>query len=171
MKYILFILIFSFQASALDLVKLHQQHHQSVEPQQDTSKLKKYDLSSHGISQIGLQKTACYGRCPSFTVIINKDGSVYYSGQSNVEKVGEFTGQLPVYLLNDLFAYINEIHYQKLQDTYSSRITDHASVYTMVKYEDKQKVIKNYANTGPLTLWALQQLVEALLPKVQWHES
>lgn len=70
----------------------------------------------------------------------------------------------------NILAYINEMDFMKLQDIYTYDVTDHASVYTMVKTDSQQKIVKNYANTGPLKLWALEQLLTQLLSEVQWVE-
>lgn len=171
-KYLLiFILTSFFQVSAQDLVTLHKKSGVSLPSLFDKSEFQNYEFKTFGITEIGLQKTSCFGRCPTFLLNIKMDGSVYYEGHNFVDKMGIYTGKIETYQLINILAYIDEIALMDLQDVYTYGVTDHSSVYTMVKTNSKQKIINNYANTGPATLWALEQLMTQLLTEVEWDKE
>jgi hypothetical protein len=73
-------------------------------------------------------------------------------------------------LLN-LYEFIHEIDFSSFQDVYTVGVTDNPTVFTMVKFKDGTvKIISNYANSGPIELWALEQLIDNLQDEVEWQE-
>ncbi|GGI90551.1 hypothetical protein GCM10007978_30220 [Shewanella hanedai] len=171
-KYLLMLISISFfHVSAQDLATLHKESGASLPSYFDKSEFQSYEFKTFGITEIGLQKTSCFGRCPTFLLNIKMDGSVYYEGHNFVEKMGIYTGKLEKYQLINILAYIDQIAFMDFQDVYSYDVTDHSSIYTMVKTNSEQKIIKNYANTGPSKLWALEQLMTQLLTEVKWDKE
>jgi Domain of unknown function (DUF6438) len=129
------------------------------------------DRSKHGISEIGLERSQCFAGCPAYTVIIRADGSFRYSGLADVERVGEYTGTVSVGELNQLMTFINESLFMGFEDTYSASFLDAPTTYVMVKKGSETKVIENYANTAPTTVWAIEQLIDNLLETATWDEG
>lgn len=125
-------------------------------------------IIDHGISEIGLERTRCLTSCPAYTLIIREDGSFRYTGEYAVDKMGDHTGKVSQGLLNQLLAFIAETNYFELEDTYSSAFLDSATSYTMVTQRGNTKVIENYANSGPATLWAIERLIDDLLASADW---
>jgi len=125
----------------------------------------------HGIEEIGLERTRCYAGCPAYTFIIYSDGSFKYTGEYGVENIGEYTGNISLGQLNQVLKFINETEFFKFKDSYSSPYLDSAATYLMVKKKDNLKVIENYANSGPATLWAIEQLIDDLLETALWDEG
>ncbi len=125
----------------------------------------------HGITQIGLERGRCFVGCPAYTFIIYSDGSFKYLGEYGVEKMGEYTGNISLGQLNQVFKFINEIDFFSFKDSYTNPYLDSATSYVMVKQNDKIKVIENYANSGPATLWAIEQLIDDLLDTALWDEG
>ena len=56
-------------------------------------------------------------------------------------------------------------------DSQTSCFFRFAITYTTVVMNGKRKVIRNYANAGPTTLWAIEQLIDSLMTKVKWGET
>jgi Domain of unknown function (DUF6438) len=129
------------------------------------------DRRNHGIDEIGLERTQCYAGCPAYTVIIKADGTFRYTGVSEVERVGDYTGTVSVGQLNQLMSFINESLFMGFQDSYTASFLDAATSYVMVKKGSETKVIENYANTAPTTVWAIEQLIDDLLETAKWDEG
>ena len=125
----------------------------------------------HGITEIGLERTRCYATCPAYTFIIYSDGSFRYVGEYGVDNMGEYTGTISLGQLNQVSKFINESDFFSFKDSYTSPYLDSAASYTMVKQNGKLKVIENYANSGPATLWAIEQLIDDLLDTALWDEG
>lgn len=121
------------------------------------------------ITRIGLERTLCFGTCPAYTLIIWADGSFEYVGEANVERVGEYSGTVPVWYLNQLLLYIETIDFMAMADTYDSGWLDVASSYTMVESSGITKVVLNTGNAAPATVWALERLIDDLLEHGTWN--
>jgi len=124
-----------------------------------------------GIEEIGLERTRCYAACPAYTFIIYNDGSFKYVGEYGVEHMGEYTGNVSLGQLNQVLKFINETDFFNYKDSYSNPYLDSSTSYIMVKKKDKLKIIENYANSGPATLWAIEQLIDDLLATALWDEG
>ncbi|MGL4610249.1 MAG: DUF6438 domain-containing protein [Trueperaceae bacterium] len=129
------------------------------------------DRSKHGISEVGLERSRCLTDCPAYTVILNADGTFRYTGEYGVERMGEHTGTISVGELNQVFSFINESLFMGFEDTYSADFLDAPTTYIMIKKGKDLKIIENYANTGPATLWAIEQLIDGLLETATWDEG
>jgi len=128
-------------------------------------------FTNHGITEIGIERTVCFGTCPAYTFIAKSDGSFRYKGDKYVERTGEFTGTVPVWQFHQLAQFIMDSGYMKLEDAYDRTVTDNPTVYTTVVLNGKRKVVRNYANAGPTRLWAIEQLIDDLMRKAQWGGS
>ena len=127
--------------------------------------------TNHGITEIGIERSGCFGTCPIYTFIIKSDGTFRYKGIEYVERKGEFVGTIPVWYFHRLAQFIRDSGYMELEDTYTRMVTDNPTTYTMVVMNGKRKTISNYANAGPTKLWAIEQLIDDLMAKAKWDSS
>jgi hypothetical protein len=184
MKYLLVILILFSIAFAGDLATLHQQ--MMPTETEDTSEqnpnlpegvglapgiklIEPTLITDPGIDEIGIERTRCLSSCPAYTLVIQKDGSFRYTGEYGVERMGEHTGKVSVGQLKQVMRFMNETLFFGLESSYTSPFLDGASTYTMAR-KGEVKVIENYAGSGPATLWAIEQLIDALLETAEWDE-
>jgi hypothetical protein len=121
---------------------------------------KQIESDSHGITEFGIERTECFGRCPQFTLRLFADGRVEYYGVRNVEHVGKWTGRLPSHYFRKVAHYVAEMQFTELSDTYHSLVTDSPTVYTTVVIDGVRKTISNEGLAGPPKLWALEELIE-----------
>lgn len=124
--------------------------------------------TNHGISEIGIERTRCYGACPAYTFIVKSDGTFRYKGIEYVERKGEFIGTVPVGDFHALANFIKDSGYMELEEAYTRGVTDNPTTFTMVVMNGKRKTIRNYANAGPTKLWAIEQLIDKLMNKAKW---
>lgn len=123
---------------------------------------------NHGITEMGIERTSCFGTCPVYTFIIRSDGTFRYKGFEYVQRKGAFTGKIPESEFHTLAQFIKDSGYFALEQDYYAPVTDNPTVYTTVVMNGKRKCICNYANAGPTRLWAIEQLIDALLTKATW---
>jgi hypothetical protein len=127
--------------------------------------------TDHGVTEVGLERSPCFGTCPVYTVLIKSDGTFRYKGVSNAQRQGDHTGKVSTYEFNQLAQFIKDSGYSELQDSYSRMVTDHPTVYTTVIIGGKRKVVSNYANAGPTKLWAVEELIDKLLLEATWDDK
>ncbi|RMH89403.1 MAG: hypothetical protein D6681_14535 [Calditrichaeota bacterium] len=123
---------------------------------------------TYGITEVGLKRTTCYGKCPAYQVTIHSDGTFEYIGEANVERLGEHTGRVNRWAFQQLCRFIKESDFMNLEDAYAAPAMDLPTVYTTVVMNGTQKRISNYGNAGPAKLWAIEQLIDKLLLEAQW---
>src|SRR5678815_4416854 len=126
--------------------------------------------TNHGITEIGIERSGCFGTCPIYTFIVKSDGTLRYKGTKHVEREGEFAGTIPVWYFHHLAQFVRDSGYTELEDGYRQGVTDtdHPTTYTMVVMNGKRKTVSNYANAGPTKLWAIEQLIDDLMAKATW---
>jgi hypothetical protein len=102
-----------------------------------------------------LKRTACYGTCPVYSVLIHWNGLVEYLGELNVDIPGDQTGRIPPEKLIDLLRDFEGIHFFDLQDKYSEACTDQPTAIISILVDGKTKEVGNYfggcegAKSGP----------------------
>jgi hypothetical protein len=125
---------------------------------------------------ISLERTGCYGSCPSYLVTLRADGTVTFEGREHVESKGQFQKKIDPAKLAPLFAKVEAIHFWDLKDRYVEkvnadgtvmRITDLPTRYTEVKYSTRAKRIKNYFD-GPAGLEELEHLIDEVAGVSAW---
>lgn len=103
------------------------------------------------IDSVTLERTACYGRCPVYTIVIHGDGRVLYEGQEHVTLQGHAEGMLSRDQIAELGRAIDSADYFSLRDSYAnnadgcpSTVTDQPSATTSVTIGARTKTIRHY---------------------------
>ena len=112
--------------------------------------------------EIKLEKTACYGPCPVYSVIIYGDGTVLYDGVNHVGNIGKSTHQISEEHVDDLVAMIYKLNYFSLKDRYAAGWTDDSTVITSVRIDNDQKTVTNYGHYGPDRLHEIEKKIDDL---------
>lgn len=169
MKYIILITIFICFNSLANGQSLKEKHALIENEDQVFERVFYADsIKRSPISKIGLERTFCYGTCPAYSILISKQGIVNYEGFGHVERQGVHTGKISPYYLRRLFTYIENTSFFEMHDTYTDSVTDNPTSYTLVVKDGKEKIIKNYANSGPFELWSIEQHIDSLYSKIEW---
>lgn len=124
--------------------------------------------TNRGITEIGIERTTCFGKCPAYTFIARGDGTFRYHGEKNVEHLGVFSGEIPIWNFRELARFITDSGYMELKNEYTAEVTDCPTTFTTVVENGKRKVIRNYANAGPSKLWAIEEIIDGLMAKSEW---
>jgi len=108
-----------------------------------------------------LQKTACFGRCPMFT--LNIDGATNkatYKGDQNVDKIGTYEKKVSDDELQKLVNEFDKRNFFGLQDAYNNQhVTDLPSTYISYSNNGKTKKIQDRFQAPP-ELKELEKLLE-----------
>lgn len=149
-------------------------HNKWVRPKAaDTSKqLERFEAlekPKHGVTEIGLERTACNGTCPVYTVIFKSDGTFRYVGEENVMRKGKLSGRISPDQFHRLAEYLIESGYMSMEANYDlPMIAGFPSTFTMAVVGEKRKLVRNYGDLGPVKLWALQQSIDSMLAVAEW---
>jgi len=95
---------------------------------------------------IKLQRTMCFGTCPVYSVMVDNEGNVNYSGEMFVYKSGEDHWQIPMKKVEQLNGLIEDFGFKSfIYEPGNEFITDQSSCITTIKYLDgESKEINHY---------------------------
>lgn len=128
---------------------------------------------------ITLERTRCYGMCPSYKITISADGSVIFEGRHFVKETGIAKSTISEEQLRELLAAFEEINYFRLRDRYEDDgdgcvgvVTDHPSAFTSIRIHGKSKSVKHYLGCrgvqGLEELKKLEDAIDAAVNSAQW---
>jgi len=108
-------------------------------------------LSFTTVPVITLERTPCFGTCPSYKLTIYDDGKVEYEGRDFVKLKRKAEGQITKAQLEELIREFERIDYQNLADDYTLGSkncphgwTDNPTAVTSLNWKDKKKTIRHY---------------------------
>ena len=123
-------------------------------------------LGDYKIEEIGLERTSCYGSCPAYTIKMKADGSIVYSGGEHAKVQGVKSASIDEETFTKIASFIKQIGYVYMSDSFNSPVSDNSTTYTYIKFNGQFKYIRNYANSGPIALWAVEQLIDKQIDRM-----
>jgi hypothetical protein len=126
-----------------------------------SAKQKKSKTKTTGkeILSIKLRHGACFGHCPIYSITVDKNGLVTYTGERFIQDSGTYEKNKGAKAAQKLFAKFNAYHVDTCSDSYHNRIPDLAGLYFDITYSTGVKRIYN-AHFGPAFLKG--ELTEAM---------
>jgi len=95
-------------------------------------------------ASISLERTGCYGTCPSYTVTIHADGLVTFDGVAFVDTKGHAEARIPPEDVRRLFDTMLESCFSELSEEYFYPVTDHAWANTTLTADGRTKRVRHY---------------------------
>lgn len=97
---------------------------------------------------IRLQRTGCFGTCPSYSVTVRGDGFVTYSGDGFVLAPGHFSLTIPEAAVRALLEVFRRANYYELDGYYTVDASDLPSYITRLDLGEQRKFVYNYGGSG-----------------------
>ncbi len=94
--------------------------------------------------RIRLERTACFGTCPVYSVEISGDGSVVYDGVDCVAGKGRRTAAISRDAVKGLVARFRAAGYFALRDSYRAGVTDLPTAITSIAFDTSRKTVLDY---------------------------
>jgi len=120
---------------------------------------------------ITLERTACFGACPIYTVTIFEDGTVRYNGERFVDVTGEQTSEIEPETVARMVEAFENAGYFDWDEAYDEMtITDAPSVITSVTRDGETHRIHRYTgdSSAPLALAFLEAWIDEMANTQQW---
>ena len=121
------------------------------------------------ISAIKIERTACMGTCPIYSVAIFSDGRLQYKGEMFVKAKGIRTKKIPVAQFQKLAAKVDEINFSRLDAAYPTQktIADAPSTFITVTRGTVSKRVEDYMD-APKRLRELEKLIDQVANVSNW---
>ena len=93
---------------------------------------------------ITLERTACFGVCPVYTVTIQDDGTVQYQGVQHVRVAGVHMWKIEPLAVDALARGMQKAGFFEMKDAYRMPVTDMPTTYTTLTIGGRTKRITDY---------------------------
>ena len=118
-----------------------------------------------------LERTACFGTCPIYRVVVFKDGRIEYPGEQYVKVVGQAQRRLGAQELSDIPRAFSEAGFCLLDAEYVRiEVTDAQFVFTSFSGCDPPVAVKHYHGDtrAPEKLGELEKRLDRILETDRW---
>lgn len=133
---------------------------------EDYYKMVSKEISADAVARI--QRTACFGRCPIYTLTVFKDGRVEYFGKKFTPREGKYESNVAQSKIDSLMNYANEASFFRFENVYDKEaITDLPSTIISVRNEEGMKTVVDRFD-APEELKSLEKLFDNLFLNVEW---
>jgi len=121
--------------------------------------------------KLSLERQACYGFCPMYTVSVSSKGLVTYVGERFVKLKGTYEAQLSPSQLERLWQALERANVYQYKSAYTAMsVTDMPSAILKVSGFKRSKTINHYFGdkSAPESLIRLENEVDALVGTRKW---
>lgn len=125
---------------------------------------------SPAFSYIKMERTACFGRCPSYMVEVYKNGLVRYTGRQFTDNLGVYEYNIGTQKAQNLFKQFTQKRADTCKEFYDNNIPDLPGLHYGFIINGKERKISN-AGFGPKYLETLSQEVDKVAkPGIGWKK-
>lgn len=111
---------------------------------------------------IRLERTACYGTCPSYAVEIRGDGRVTFTGDAYVAIPGEHHRHISPDAVQELLTLFRQTDFFSLEDAYVGGVTDHPSQEVSLTIGGRTKTVLDYVGAMEGMPFGVERLEHAI---------
>jgi hypothetical protein len=111
--------------------------------------------------RITLERSACFGACPVYTLTIDADGSVTFDGREHVRVKGHRTWRIPADAVSALAREMEQAGFFDMKNRYTAPVTDLPTTLVTLASNGRTKRISDYAG-APLELTRLEARIDAV---------
>jgi len=123
-------------------------------------------------TEFTLDRSECFGTCPSYSVRITSNGAVAYHGRRFVRVVGDATGQISSEVIERLLRdYLSAGYWDLSVPLDCPRMwSDDASATTSLTWNGRTHRVEHYHGNGcaPPVLTGLEQEIDDAATTAQW---
>jgi len=125
--------------------------------------------SSLPFDTITVESWACLGACPVYSVQLTRDGHAELNAIAHVGREGRFVGEISTFSFGRLSLLLEKMGFQHLAREYVSNFIDVGGHVVTVKAGTQQWSVKDEGGTGPVELWAVEQIIDKMLDRIDWQ--
>ena len=123
--------------------------------------------------RVELERTPCFGFCPTYTISLSRDGSARYVGHTNVPRVGTFVGAIDLDTYARVCYLLAKCGFGARSVKFAAPWTCQATSYlrTWRAGQADPVVITDYGSWGPIELWSLLQTIDCVTASIKWKPA
>jgi hypothetical protein len=119
-----------------------------------------------------IEKGPCFGACPHYKVEVYADGTAYYYGYRNVDKLGEYKIQLSSSIKKQIKEDLSKSNLEKLDTSYVNRyLTDFPAIDLYFDLKSERKHIHIFHQQPPQEISDLLRLIDGFENAIDWKNT
>ena len=121
--------------------------------------------------RITLNRSACYGKCPTYEIEIHGDGTVLFDGKENVAITGRHTAKIPHGSLVELVDVFRKADYFSLAERYAAGVTDYPTYVSSISFDGVSKSVLDYVGRRagmPPSVSGVEAAIDHLSGAYKW---
>jgi hypothetical protein len=124
------------------------------------------------VDEITLKRFGHAEKAPYYEVRLSKDGTVTYTGEFNVARIGTFKAKIEREDFRRLEQMLNRFRYFEMTEEYLAG-PDAPHVRTSALRAGKRKTIEDgWGSAAPVELWAIEMAIDGLIAQItDWKQS
>jgi hypothetical protein len=131
-------------------------------------------VQSLPFNEIQLERTECYGTCPSYVITLRSDGTATYVGRNHVAQIGKYSGNISGFDFGKLCWAIEKLNLLNLEPkSYASGTVDHPTTTLRIKKpndETPTEIVED-GLPGPIELWVVQNSIDQVASRIIWRPT
>lgn len=134
----------------------------------DTGPLFPAPIAASTVRRIQLERSACFGTCPVYTVTFDRDGTGRYHGEEYVRDLGDYVGRIDTTAFRRLAERLLTSGFFRFKTRYWEPATDLPSTILTVSLGDTSKRVLKYGEVGPEVFDSIAREVDSLTDRITW---
>lgn len=122
---------------------------------------------------ITLQRTGCFGSCPSYIVTVSTDGIVF-DGRGYVVASGKHTDKVDVEVVRNLAKDFSAADFYSMDSSYRASVTDNPTYILSIAIDGHTKEVEDYVGSWvgmPAVITGLEDEVDTFAHTERWIEG
>jgi hypothetical protein len=122
---------------------------------------------------ISLERQACFGTCPVYTVVFGRDRRAHLRGTRFVERTGAWEGRVSTYDMGRLSFMVERFDVLDLDPLYTAHMTDVPTATLRIWRRGARRPVQidDEGGVGPAELVAVMTAVDALRGATRWFPA
>lgn len=129
------------------------------------------DVHNWNSLRMSLERTGCFGPCPSYSIEVHGDGTVLYNGDAFVAVMGQHRGEISQQALLNMLDAFRAADYFSLHGKYRSAVTDNPTYTTSIQFDGHSKKVIDYVGRDvgmPAAVTKLEDTIDELADSARW---
>jgi len=115
------------------------------------------------IREIGIERADTFMLHGGYSIILKQDGTFIYECETDDGKLERRTGQAGANEFAELANYLAGTKFMRLEKSYRSNATDQDTHYAMVVTDNGTKIVEDYGQAAPVSLWAIEYILRGIV--------
>jgi hypothetical protein len=123
------------------------------------------------IDEITLKRFGHAPTAPYYEVRLSKDGTVTYTGEFNVARIGTFKAKIEPEDFRRLEEMLHRFHYFEMKDEYRAGVDAPALRTSAVRAGKRKTIADGWGSKAPVELWAIEMAIDGLIAQItDWKQ-